>query len=100
MTKSLTARERTQFLKRLREAHAGTVAQTQVLLKEQRALRQKLCQVIRAGPKTIPEIAQAAEVPAAQVLWHITAMKRYGLIVEAGQCGDYYLYGLPQEQQT
>jgi hypothetical protein len=94
------ARQRTERLKQLREQHRGTVAQTQALLKEQKALRQKLCQAMRTGPKTIPDIAQAAGVPADQALWHITAMKRYGLIVETGQCGDYYLYGLAQEQQT
>jgi hypothetical protein len=55
MTQSLTARERTHFLKRLREEHAGTVAQTQALLKEQKAMRQKRCQALRAGLRRSPK---------------------------------------------
>jgi len=98
MTSREAARQRTERLKRLRGEHAGTVAHTQALVKEQKAIRQKLCQVIRAAPKTIPDIAQAAGVPADQALWHMTAMKKYGLVVEAGQCGEYYLYGLAQEK--
>ena len=43
-------------------------------------------------PKTIPELAEQTGIPAHEILWHITAMKKYDLIVETGMCGEYYLY--------
>ena len=47
---------------------------------------------MRQEPKAIPDIAELTGIPADQILWHVTAMKKYGLIVENGMCGEYYLY--------
>jgi predicted transcriptional regulator len=86
------AKKRAIFLKRLREQHKATVADAQALLKAQKATRREICQPLRDAAKTVPEIATATGIPAHEVLWHITAMKKYGLVVETGMCGDYYLY--------
>ncbi len=94
------ARKRTELLKRLREEHQATVEQTQAWLKEQKNTRQQICQVMRDAPKTVPEVAAATGLPADQVLWHITAMKKYGLAVETGQCGEYYLYRRAEEHKS
>lgn len=93
------ARARIQLLKRLREEHGETVARTQARLKAQKALRRQLCQPMRDGPKTIPELAEATGIPAIEVLWHITAMKKYDLIEETGMCGEYYLYQRREEKK-
>jgi predicted transcriptional regulator len=69
------------------------------LLKEQKATRKQLCQVIRDTARSIPEIAEATKLPGDQVLWHITAMKKYGLVVENGMCGEYYLYQMAEDKQ-
>ena len=45
----------------------------------------------------MPDIAGASGLPAHEVLWHITAMKKYDLVIETGQDGDYYSYALAQE---
>ncbi len=79
-------------LKRLREEHKESVARTQALLKEQQAKRRLICQPTREQPRTVPELAEITGLPAAEVLWHLTAMKKYGLVVETGMCGEYYLY--------
>lgn len=86
------AKKRAIFLKRLREQHKETVTRTQTLLKEQKAIRRQICQPTRAEPKTVPELAAITGIPAHEVLWHITAMKKYGLVVETGMCGEYFLY--------
>ncbi len=86
------AKKRAIFLKRLREEHKESVAQAQELLKAQQATRREICQVMRETPKTVPEIAAATGLPTHDVLWHVTAMKKYGLVVETGMCGEYYLY--------
>ncbi|MFL7838223.1 MAG: hypothetical protein ACK2U5_24390 [Candidatus Promineifilaceae bacterium] len=92
MTPKENAKQRAIFLKKLREEHKDTVARTQTLLKEQKALRREICKHNRDEPKTIPELAELSGIPAGEVLWHITAMKKYGLVAEAGMCGEYYLY--------
>lgn len=92
MTTKEDAKKRAMFLKKLRQEHEETVTRTQALLKEQKAVRREICQHIRDEAKDVPTIAALAELPASEVLWHITAMKKYGLIVETGMCGEYYLY--------
>jgi predicted transcriptional regulator len=91
------ARQRTAQLKALREEHKDTIERTQEWLRELKAIRRQICQVMRSDPKTVPEIAEASGLPAHTVLWHITAMKKYDLVTEAGQCGEYYLYAMAKE---
>ena len=91
------AKQRAQLLKRLREEHRDTVTRTQALLKEQNAIRKQIRQAMGEGPKTVPEVAEAIGLPPNKVLWHITAMKKYDLVVEAGMSGEYYQYQLAEE---
>lgn len=91
------ARQRTALLKELRSQHADTIERTREHLKAQKAVRRQICQVMRSGPKTVPEIAQATDLPAHEVLWEVTAMKKYDLVIEVGQCGEYYQYAMAEE---
>lgn len=91
------ARERAALLKQLREEHKETIEITRALLKAQQETRRLICQAMRHGVETVPEIAEASGLPADQVLWHITAMRKYGLAVEAGKRGEYYRYAMAQE---
>jgi predicted Rossmann fold nucleotide-binding protein DprA/Smf involved in DNA uptake len=99
MSATLHAKQRSQLLKQLREAHHETVAQVQALLKEQKDIRRQICQVMRDTPKTVPDIAAASGLPADQVLWHIIAMKKYDRVIETGMCGEYYLYQRVKEMK-
>lgn len=93
------AKRRAIFLKRLRHEHQESVTRAQVLLREQKALRRKICESMREEPKTVPEIAAASGISADLVLWHVTAMKKYDLVTEAGMCGEYYLYQMREEKK-
>jgi predicted transcriptional regulator len=97
MSDKQAAKERTEMLKRLREQHQAAVEQTQALLKEQQAIRKQIRQAMAGGPKTLPEVAQASGLPTDQLLWHITAMKKYDLVVEIGKFGENYQYQLAEE---
>jgi predicted transcriptional regulator len=99
MNEREVARKRTEMIKQLREAHKESITRTQERLKEQKEIRRHICQAMRDGPKTVPEVAEAAGIPASQVLWHITAMKKYDLVAETGMCGEYYTYQLVQESK-
>jgi predicted Rossmann fold nucleotide-binding protein DprA/Smf involved in DNA uptake len=91
------AKERMEILKRLREERKESVARTQAYLKEHQAFRKQLRQAMKGGPKTIPEIAEAAQLPSGQVLWHVMAMKKYDLVREVGMDAEYYQYQLAKE---
>lgn len=97
MSNPLDARSRSANLKRLREAHADTVERTQALLREQKQIQRQICQTIREKPKTVPEVAAAIGRPAGEVLWYLAAFKKYGIVEEAGMCGDYVLYQQSKE---
>jgi hypothetical protein len=97
MSDKEAAKKRMEVLKGLREKHADTVARTQALLKEQQAFRKQLRQTMKGGPKTVPEMAEESGLPADQVLWHVTAMKKYDLVVETGMDGEFYQYQLAEE---
>jgi hypothetical protein len=88
------AKKRSETLKRLREDHRETVERTQALLKEQNAIRKQIRQALADGPKTIPEIVDATQVPGEHLMWHIIAMKKYNLVAEVGMSGSYYQYQL------
>lgn len=92
MSAQVSSSSRGELLKHLREQHAESVTRTQTLFKEQRRIQQEICKIIRDTPKTVPEVATAVDLPTHEVLWHLTAMKKYGIVAETGMCGDYPLY--------
>ena len=91
---------RGEMLKALREKHAVNVERTQVLFREQKQMQQAICQFIRETPKTVPDIAREIGKPTHEVLWFMAALKKYGIVVEAGMCGDYPLYQRAKEVQA
>jgi hypothetical protein len=99
MTSKEDKKKRGILLKRLREEHKETVTRTQALLKEHKAIRRQICQPMRQEAKAVPELAELTGLPADQILWHVTAMKKYGLVIEAGMCGEYYLYQMAEDKQ-
>jgi predicted ArsR family transcriptional regulator len=73
------------------------VEETRELLKSQQNVRREIQKVIADEPKTIPQAAEETGLPATDVLWHLMAMKKYGLVVESDMQGDYYTYQLAKE---
>jgi DNA-directed RNA polymerase specialized sigma subunit len=99
MTTQQATQSRGEMLKRLREQHAVTVERTQALFKEQKRVQQEICKVLRDTPKTVPEVAEAVNMPPHEVLWYMASFKKYGLIVETGMCADYPLYQKVEEKK-
>ncbi len=91
-------RSRGQILKDLRSERKDTVQRTQALLKEHKRIHREICKAIRDTPKTIPEIAEVIKMPSHQILWHITALKKYDVVAEEGMCGEYVLYANAEEK--
>ncbi len=49
---------------------------------------------LAGGPLTVPEIAAAAGLPTQTILWTVTAMRKYGSVVEDSTAGSYVRYAL------
>lgn len=99
MTTNEEKKKRTEMLVEMRKEHRDTVQKTQELLKAQQSARKALERALTGGPHSVPQLAQAVNMPAHEVLWHVAAMKKYGIVAEAGtdESGDYYLYRLVKE---
>ena len=81
-------------LKELREERRVWVARAKQSIQTQNEILRKIKTQMTEGSKTIPEIAQATGMPAAQVLLYVAGLKKYGLVVEADKDGDYFKYAL------
>ena len=57
-------------------------------------IRKALTAALGEGPATVPELAARTGLAGADVMWHVIAMKKYGLVVEGAPQGDYYTYSL------
>ena len=76
----------------LRERYGGTSAELKQYFKDQSRIRKLISDAFKKGPRTIPELAQDTGEPSDKLLWHVMAMKKYGLVAELEQRGDYFAY--------
>ena len=83
-------------LKLFRERRGGISEPLKQHASRFRQQRKQLAGALQASPATVPELAQKTGLPADQVLWHISGMRKYGLAQEAGTDGDYVKYELVQ----
>jgi ATPase subunit of ABC transporter with duplicated ATPase domains len=82
--------------KELRKSREQWISAASAKAKEQKKCLQSIQQQLETGPKTVPEISLSAGIPSDQVLWFMSAMKKYGEIAEAGKDGSFYRYVLVQ----
>ena len=73
---------------------------TQALLKEQNAIRKKIRAALGEESKTVPQVAEIIDMPTHEVMWHISAMKKFDLVAEDGM-EDFVdvLYKLVKEKK-
>ena len=83
-----------EALKKLREERSGWVENAKKSIKVQNQIIKQIKGQITDEAKTIPQIAQATDMPTSQVLLYIAGLKKYGIVVEADKDGDYFKYGL------
>lgn len=83
-----------EALKRLRELRRETVEKARQAIKTQNQDIKKIRDQLQSGPKTVPEIAGAIQMPPALVLRYISGLKKYGLLFEGAKEEDYFKYDL------
>ena len=87
---------RKEAMKKLREGRKLTIAAATARMKEQKKAIAAIKSELQQGDKTVPEIAAATGLPAAEVLWYVAALKKYGEVLEGPLDGSYYRYRLAQ----
>ena len=83
-----------EAMKRLRQARQQTIKRVSAKLKVQRKAIQAIREQLEEGAKTVPEIAEATGYESALVLWLITALRKYGELLEDEKNGSYFRYRL------
>ena len=92
----------TTLMSERRKDHAETAKTAQALVKSNNSIRRVLKKALKAGPHTIPQLAEETEMASADVLWHVVAMLKYGTVVEAGleeEDEEYYMYALSEAKK-
>ena len=68
------------------------------VLRDEMIERQRVAEVLKKGPRTIPEIAQELSEPVEEVTNWVMAMRRYGRVTDLpkSRSEDYYQYALAE----
>jgi hypothetical protein len=82
----------------LRERHGGMSEEMKAYYRRFNEVRKLLKGALAGGYATVPELAETTQVPSDEVLWHVMAMREYGLVEEGEQRGDYLTYALKHEE--
>jgi len=95
-------KQRTEMLVELRKQHSERAKVAQELLRTQQQVHKTLARAMQSAARSVPQLAKQTGIAAHEVLWHIAAMKKYGLVEETGmdEAGEYYLYGLSKEAKA
>ncbi len=83
-----------EALKALRASRRSTIEAATERMKAQKKAITAIRDALEDGPRTVPEIADAAGIDPATVLWHIATLKKYGDVLEDQKVGAYFRYRL------
>ena len=83
----------------LRERYGGVSEELKIKTRTQTSIVRNLKGSIKNAYRTIPEISQLTNIPSHEVLWHLMAMKKYGVVIEGEERDGYYEYTLKEEGQ-
>jgi hypothetical protein len=78
----------------LRERRGGMSNELKAYVNHQQKVYKALRQALKAGPRTVPQLAAECNIPAPDVMWHLMAMRRYGEVLDGPEQNGYLLYTL------
>jgi hypothetical protein len=88
---------RTRMLE-LKERRGGAPQALLDYVREINAARSAIKRALTGGPLTVPAVATAAGLSTRQTLWILTAMRKYGSVIEDSQEGSYMRYALTTKE--
>jgi predicted transcriptional regulator len=83
-------------LKQLRKERKAFIDRARQSVKEQNKLTKAIKAELSKGASSVPEIARALEMKTATILMFVSALRKYGEIVEGPKDGDYFKYQLAE----
>ncbi len=68
------------------------------IIRDEMAMRARILEILKEGPKTVPEVAERLSRPTAEVMFWMMAMRKYSLIEETEEMTDegYYKYRIKE----
>jgi hypothetical protein len=78
----------------LRDRRGGMSKGLRDYFNEQQRVFKALKAALKAGPKTVPELAAECHLDPPKAMWHMMALRRDGEIVDGAEQGGYLLYSL------
>jgi hypothetical protein len=95
--------EKKERLKKLKEERREYIERAKQMVKVNNAAITKIKKRLAQGSATVPELAEATGLPTWEALWLVSALKKYGQVIEgAKDRGDsYFPYQLaPEDNQS
>jgi hypothetical protein len=89
-----------EALKALRQQRREYVQAATARMRVQKKIIASIKAHLESGAGTIPEIAAATGNTPTETLWYVSALKKYGQIVEAQKDGDFFKYALSEAAKT
>ena len=83
-----------EALKQLRGERKRWIDRARKAVKAQNAVTKAIKAQLAEEPRTVPEIARALKMKTGEVLLFISALRKYGEVVEGPKDGDYFKYQL------
>ena len=68
-------------------------------VRESNKIKAAIRKALADGPKTPPQIAEAAGYPVREIFWYLMSMRKYGQVHEEGEEAGYRLYALAEEKK-
>ncbi len=87
-----------EALAAFKESHGPASEALLAWVKDSAKRKSAIRKALADGPRTVPEIAESVGISSAEVLWLVTAMRKYGLLAEHSVAGDYVRYALPEKE--
>jgi len=78
----------------LRDRQGGMSKELKEYFNEQQRVYKAIRAALKAGPKTVPQLAAECKVDPPKTMWHLMALRRHGEIVEGAEDHGYLLYSL------
>ena len=102
MSEKMTEKNKKQNIQKkdikiMRERYGGISEELKMKTREQTKMIKKLKESIQNVSKTVPELAKLTGIPSHDVLWHLMAMKKYGMVIEGEERDGYHEYTLKDE---
>jgi Fic family protein len=87
---------RKQAIQQLREERREKIASAAARMKEQKRAIKAIKETLKEGGLTVPQISEKTGIEPSEILWTITALRKYGEVAEGQKEGSYFRYKLAE----